>query len=294
MPRQMCVLYSRGEPARVSAHAFRRHRGRNGPRSRRRAGTAGRGCDVCGAGVRQRPFVAFHRLPRATAADLLSRAECKHRHRRRAWPTTASRRRRDAEALRYPGAHAGGARLYLSRVCRGGQGLRQDGWLRASRNARQTTQGEPARRFAARWRRHLAGVRDRPVDAGAGHDRRREATRRRHHDRSLGIHLRRRARQAGGGRRLQGRHRIRRAEREDSRLRRPGISRVHDARAERCADSDHRPGVPLYADRQSTLLRTGLDVRYPRRGDAEGRRRDKDQGRATGCACCRTTAWTST
>ena len=57
----------------------------------------------------------------------------------------------------------------------------------------------------------------------------------------------------------------------------------------------HRPGVPLRADRASQALHAGLDLRHPRRRDAEGRRRAaRKRTRSTPSCCSRTTAWTWT
>ena len=78
------------------------------------------------------------------------------------------------------------------------------------------------------------------------------------------------ARQADRRERLQGPHRVRRAERQDRRLRRPGVQALCDARDQRRAGRDHRPGVPVHADRQPALLRGRLDLRHPGRAAAEG------------------------
>ena len=57
---------------------------------------------------------------------------------------------------------------------------------------------------------------------------------------------------------------------------------------------DHRPGVPVHADRQPALLRARLDLRHPGERAAEaGERRARRRARRRWC-CCRTTAWTWT
>ena len=96
----------------------------------------------------------------------------------------------------------------------------------------------------------------------------------------LGVHLRRGAREGSGREGFRRQDRLRRAEREDRRLRRSRVQAVRDSRDQRRAGRHRRPGVSLHADRQSALLRLGVDVRHPGRGDAEGRRRGARQGRA--------------
>jgi sulfur-oxidizing protein SoxB len=74
---------------------------------------------------------------------------------------------------------------------RGREDLRQGRRLRAPRDPDQAAARDASERAAARRRRHLAGLGDRALDEGPGHDRCRQAARRRHHDRPLGVHLRR-------------------------------------------------------------------------------------------------------
>ena len=176
--------------------------------------------------LRQREPAALHRLPRAASAHPISRAERQPGRRRRAWPAAASRRRGAAPAFRHRARDARRARVHLPRLHARGSGVRPDGRLRASRDARREAEGIAPRCAAARRRRHVAGLGDGALDAGPGHDRRAEAPGRRRDDRPLGVHARRRAREGGRRGRLQREDRLRRAEREDRGLRRPGVSVV--------------------------------------------------------------------
>ena len=74
----------------------------------------------------------------------------------------------------------------------------------------------------------------------------------------------------------------------------PAFEPIGDVRARRRQGRGDRPGLPLYADRQSALDDPELVVRHPRRGyaDATSRRRGA-RARSWSC-CCRTTASTST
>ncbi len=161
-------------------------------------------------------------------------------------------------------------------------------------HAGQAAEGQPPGRAAARRRRHLAGLGHRAVDERAGHGRRLQAAGRGRDDRPLGVHLRHGAGEGDRREGLQGPGRLRRAERQDHRLRRPGVQALRDARDERRAGGHRRPGLPVHADRQPALHGRRLGVRHPGREHAEGGRRGARQGRAGGRACCRTTAWTST
>ena len=84
-------------------------------------------------------------------------------------------------------------RLYASRLRGARPALRQGRRLRAPRHAGEAAARLAPARAAARRRRQLAGLGDRAVDAGRGHDRRAAAPRRGLHDGALGVHLRRRS-----------------------------------------------------------------------------------------------------
>ena len=90
--------------------------------------------------------------------------------------------------------------------------------------------------------------------------------------------------QARAGDRRQGlerAHRLHRSEHQDHRLRRSGVSAVHDERNERRQHWHHRPGVSVHADRQSALLRSRLELRHPGREHAEDGRRSARQRSAS-------------
>ena len=74
----------------------------------------------------------------------------------------------------------------------------------------------------------------------------------------------------------------------------PVFPRLRDARGQRRAGGGHRAGVPVYADRQSALLRARVDLRHPGREPAADHRRGAlARARRWWCSC-RTTAWTWT
>ena len=272
---------SSDEPPRIPRSHRRGRRRRPAGRQRVRAGRRRRRVVLRRReALRQRRPAALHRLPRAADADLLSRAERQPRRWRGGRQAAAPRRRAPAEALRHRARHARGARVHVSRLRQRRAGVRAGGRLRAPRHARGQAQGGAARRAAARWRRHVAGLGDVAVDQGPGHGRRAEAAGRGRDDGALGVHVRRRARQGDRREGLRGQGGFRRAEREDDRLRRPGVQALRDPPGQRRAGRDHRPGVPVHADRQPALLRARVDVRHPGRGDAEGRRRRAREGRA--------------
>ena len=112
------------------------------------------------------------------------------------------------------------------------------------------------RRAAARRRRHLAGLGHRAVDAGPGHGRRRQAARRRRHDRPLGVHLRHGARARRSSRRTSRAsieflaQNVKTTDFGDP-VFKPYVMREINGVPVR----DHRPGVPVHADRQPALLR---------------------------------------
>ena len=191
-------------------------------------------------------------------------------------------------------ARTPGPRVHPPRFRARGAHLRQDGRLRAPRDAGEAPQGVAPRRAAARRRRHLAGLGDVAVDQGPGHDRRAEAARRGHHDRPLGVHLRPGAREAGRRERLQGPHRIPRAERQDRRLRRPGVQALRDARDQRRARS--ASSARRFPTRRSPTRATSSPTGPSASRKASCRSRSTrcaPRARASWC-CFRTTAWTWT
>ena len=192
-----------------------------------------------------------------------------------------------------PGTRAG-ACLHLPRLRGGRAALRQGRRLRAPRHAGQAAEGEPAGRAAARRRRHLAGLGHRAVDQRPGHGRRLQAARRRRDDRPLGIHLRHGAREGNRREGLRGQHRFPGAERQDRRLRRPGVQALRDARDQRRAGGDHRPGLSRTrrSPTRATSWPTGPSASRTRTCRRWSTRR-APRARRWSC-CCRTTAWTST
>ena len=237
---------------------------------------------------------AHHRLPRAAAADALSRAERQPRRRRRARQAAAPRRRGAAAAVRHRARHARRARVHLSRLRARGARVRRDGRLRASRDADQAAARRAPRCAAARRRRHVAGLGDVAVDARPGHGRRGEAARRRRDDRALGIHVRRRARASEVvDQRLRRPYRLRRAERAHRGLRRSGVRAVRDQRINgvaRRASSARR-----FRTRRSPIRATSFPSGRSasrKRGCRRASTTRAPRARRSSC-CCRTTAWTS-
>ena len=98
----------------------------------------------------------------------------------------APRRRGAAQAFRHRAGVPRRPRVHVSRFRARIARVRRDGWLRAPRDAGEAPARRPARRAAARRRRHLAGLGDLAVDARPGHGRRGEASRRRRDDRRTG------------------------------------------------------------------------------------------------------------
>ncbi len=236
---------------------------------------------------------AFHRLPRATAADLFPRAQRQPGHRRgarqgrRTWsastcsrPSAFSRAAAEAHAFTY---------LDFEQAAN----LRQGRRLRPSRHAGEDAAGRAARRAAARRRRHLAGFGDRAVDQGPGHGRRLQAARRGRDDRSLGVHLRRRAGQGDRRQGLQGQDRVRRPERQDHRLRATRCSSRTSCARSTASGGDHRPGVSVHARSpiRATWSPTGPSASRTTRCRRWSTRRAARAHRSS--CCCRTTAWTS-
>ena len=117
-PRERGDPMHRREFLRVAGGGVGRRSGHSTQRRLPSTRAAERRSTTCRA-VRQRQPAAFHRLPRAAAADLFSRAQRQSRRRRRAQrQAAASGRRGAAEALRHRARHARGARVHLSRLRR--------------------------------------------------------------------------------------------------------------------------------------------------------------------------------
>ena len=118
--------------------------------------------------VRQRRAAAHHRLPRAAASRCYFRepsvnlgvGAC-------ARQAAASRRRGAAEAVRHRGRHARRARVHLSRLRARGARYGKVGGFAHLATLVKRLRGERPGRAAARRRRHLAGLGDGAVDAGA-------------------------------------------------------------------------------------------------------------------------------
>ena len=140
----------------------------------------------------------------------------------------------------------------------------------------QRLRASASRRAAARRWRHAGRARRRRLwTAGPGHDRRAEAARRRDHDRRTGN-----SPTAPSGCKARRRKRVRRTASSSSRRTcAPPTSAIPCSSPTSCASingvagRDRRPGVPVHADRQSALLRAGLDLRHPGGEPAEGGRR---------------------
>ena len=190
--------------------------------------------------------------------------------------------------------HAAGACLHLPRLREGRAALRQGRRLRAPGHPGQAPEGQPPRRAAARRRRHLAGLGDLAVDECAGHGRRLQAARRRRDDRPLGVHLRHGAGQGDRREGLRRQGRLRRAERQDQRLRRPGLQALRDARDQRRAASrsSARPSRTRRSPTRATWSPTGPSASRTTTCRRSSTRR-APRAPSWSC-CCRTTAWTST
>ncbi len=221
----------------------------------RGAGRGGRREALRRAALRQREPAAHDGLPRAAHADLLPRAEREPRHRGRGRQGAASRGRAPAEGLWRAGGKRAGARLHLPRLRAGREDLREGRRVRPPRHAGEEPQGLAPRRAAPRWRRYLAGQRHGALVQGPGHGRRLPGARRGRHDRALGVHPRRRSREADRRQGLQGQGRFHRAERGHGRLRRPGLPALRDQADQRRPRRDRGTGVPLHPDREPALPR---------------------------------------
>ncbi len=172
--------------------------------------------------------------------------------------------------------------------------LRQGRRLRPPRHPGQAHEGQPAGRAAARWRRHLAGLGHRAVDQWPGHGRCLQAAGRGRDDRPLGIHLRHAAGEADRREGLRRPGRFRRPERQDRRLRRPGVQALRDPRRSTAcpAPSSARPSRTRRSPTRATSSPTGPSAsrtttcrRWSTRRAARARR---------WWWCSATTAWTWT
>ena len=181
-----------------------------------------------------------------------------------------------------PGTALAHAFTYLD-FERGRAPLRQGRRLRAPGHAGQAAEGEPSRRAAARRRRHLAGLGHRRcgptaqdmVDAC----------------KLLGVDV-----MTGHWEFTYGMERVKEIVEKDFKGKidfvaqnvkttdfgDPVFKPYVIARDQRRAGGDHRPGLPLHADRQPALHGRRLELRHPGRQPAEDGRRGARQGRAGG------------
>ena len=107
------------------------------------------------------------------------------------------------------------------------------------------------------------------------------------------VDLRRSAGQGnrGKGFRRQDRHRC--PERQNQRFRRCGVQAVRHEEHERRAGGDHRPGLPLHADRQPALAGPELELTASRKRTCRRPSTRRGARAPRSWSCCRTTAWTS-
>ena len=206
----------------------------------------------------------------------------------------APRRRGAAQALRHRAGHARGARVHLPRLRGGGARLRQGRRLRAPRHAGEAAAGVAPGRAAARRRRHLAGLGTALWTNGQDMVDAASSSASTSMTGALGVHARRRAREADRREGLRGQDRLRRAEREDHRLRRPGVHALRDPpRSTACRSrSSARRSRTRRSPTRATSCPTGRSASRKRTCRRSSTRRAA-RARRSWC-CCRTTAWTST
>ena len=232
--------------------------------------------------ARQRHAGARRRHSRPARARAVPRAVGQSRHRRGEGTRAACHRPGASRPLQDRARLGGGLRPHLG----GFRGARQE--LRPARRARphrHHPQGDPRRarrsRGFPRRRRHLAEQLHLADQQGPGHGRLHGAAEAGRHDRALGVHPRRRARQ---GDRRRARFSLPCAEHARYRMERAGVRADDHARARRRPDRRDRAGLSLYADRQSALDDAELVVRHSRRRRAgqcgQGAPRRRRAGRA--------------
>ena len=188
-------------------------------------------------------------------------ASARARHSRRTWSASTLLKHCGDR-----GRHARRACVHLSRLRAGRAPLRQGRRLRAPRHAGQAAEGQPARRAAARRRRHLAGLGHGAVDARA----RTWSTPRK----LLGVDV-----MTGHWEFTYGVERVKEVVEKDfagkidflaqnvktadfgDPVFTPYVIREINGVPVR----DHRPGVPVHADRQPALLRGRLDASASRK-----------------------------
>jgi len=230
---------------------------------------------------RQRDAGPSRRPARPAQAGAVSRVVRQHRRRRGARPASARHRASVPRRVQDRARLVARLRLHRRGFFRAGADLRPDGGTGPHRDRTQAYPRRASRSHACPGRRrHLAGQLHVAREQGPGHGRLHVAAQARRHDRPLGVHLRRRARQGAD---REARLSLPRAERPRHRMERGCVQGGGHLRARRRQDRRHRPGVPLHADRQSALDDPQLVVRHPRGGSAKERR----QGACRWRAACR-------